>query len=45
MPEYLGEVNPEALRGMAGRLVEARERGLWRPRLNTAHVHLAELAA
>ena len=43
--EFLEAVNPAALRDMARRLLEAQERGLWRPRLNTAHVHLAELAA
>jgi cobaltochelatase CobN len=43
--DFLAAVNPAALRDMARRLLEAQERGLWRPRLNTAHGRLAELAA
>ena len=42
--DFLEKANPAALRDMAERLLEAQERGLWRPRLNTAHVHLAKLA-
>ncbi len=36
--------NPAAATEMAERLIEAQERGLWRPRSNAAHVRLAELA-
>ncbi len=36
--------NPAALREIAERLAEAVERGLWRPRSNSAHVVLGELA-
>ena len=43
--DFLKSVNPAALRDIAHRLLEAQERGLWRPRLNTAHVELAEIAA
>ena len=43
--DFLAAVNPAALRDMARRLLEAPERGLWRPRLNTAHVELAGIAA
>jgi len=42
---FLAAVNPAALRDMARRLLEAQERGLWRPRLNTAHDQLSELCA
>ena len=41
---FLQRNNPAALREMAERLGEAIERGLWRPRSNSAHVALAELA-
>jgi cobaltochelatase CobN len=43
--DFLEQVNPAALRDIARKLLEAQERGLWRPRLNTAHVELAEIAA
>ena len=36
--------NPSALREMAERLLEAQERGLWKPRSNAAHADLAALA-
>ena len=36
--------NPAALREIAERLAEAVERGLWRPRSNSAHLVLGELA-
>jgi cobaltochelatase CobN len=36
--------NPAAAREMAGRLLEAQDRGLWRPRANAAHPRLRELA-
>ena len=41
---FLREHNPAALREMAERLLEAVERGLWRPRSNSAGARLAELA-
>ena len=42
--DFLQAANPAALRDMAERLMEAQERGLWRPRSNTAHPLLARLA-
>jgi cobaltochelatase CobN len=36
--------NPAAAREMAERLIEAQDRGLWRPRSNTAYGQLQELA-
>ncbi|MFP6744877.1 MAG: cobaltochelatase subunit CobN, partial [Alphaproteobacteria bacterium] len=42
--DFLEAVNPAALRDMAERLMEAQERGLWRPRSNTAHPLLASFA-
>ena len=41
---FLDENNPVALREIAERLGEAVERGLWRPRSNSAHVVLGDLA-
>ena len=41
---FLDENNPAALREIAERLGEAVERGLWRPRSNSAHVVLDDLA-
>ena len=41
---FFDENNPAALREIAERLGEAVERGLWRPRSNSAHVVLADLA-
>lgn len=40
---FMQEANPAALKEMAGRLLEALDRGLWRPRANAAHVTLREL--
>ncbi len=40
---FLEAHNPAALREMAERLVEAQDRGLWKPRSNTARVVLSEL--
>jgi cobaltochelatase CobN len=37
--------NPAALAEMAARFLEARERGLWRARSNSAYRRLEELAA
>ncbi len=42
--DFLNENNPAALREMAQRLLEAQERGLWRPGSNSAHMELSELA-
>ena len=41
---FFDENNPAALREIAERLAEAVERGLWRPRSNSAHVVLEALA-
>ncbi|MCH7487058.1 MAG: cobaltochelatase subunit CobN [Proteobacteria bacterium] len=41
---FIAEHNPAALREMAERLLEAQARGLWRPRLNSTHTTLEELA-
>jgi cobaltochelatase CobN len=40
---FMEEVNPAALREMSAKLMEALERGLWRPRSNTAHHMLSGL--
>jgi len=42
--EFMRDANPDALREAAERLLEAIERGLWRPRSNSAAVRLAHLA-
>ncbi len=42
--EFLQARNPDALREMAERLMEAQDRGLWRPRSNSAHAELRALA-
>ena len=42
--DFLQENNPAAAREMAERLLEAQERGLWKPRSNAAGRHLALLA-
>jgi cobaltochelatase CobN len=41
---FLEGNNPAALKEMSERLLEAEERGLWRPQLNSAHVLLSALA-
>ena len=41
--DFLEQNNPDALREMADRLLEAQDRGLWRPRSNTAYHRLTEL--
>ncbi len=41
---FMAEANPAALRDTAARLAEALERGLWKPRSNSAGMLLAELA-
>ena len=40
---FMADANPAALRELAERLLEAQERGLWRPRANHAHALLATL--
>ncbi|MEE8393045.1 MAG: cobaltochelatase subunit CobN, partial [Rhodospirillales bacterium] len=42
--DFLQESNPAALKEMSEKLLEAQERGLWRPRLNSAHDSLVEYA-
>jgi cobaltochelatase CobN len=42
---FILQHNPAAAREMAERLLEAQDRGLWRPRANAAHLRLRELAA
>jgi cobaltochelatase CobN len=42
--EFLAARNPDALREMSERLLEAEARGLWRPRRNSAHERLTDLA-
>jgi cobaltochelatase CobN len=41
---FVADANPAALREMSDKLLEALRRGLWRPRLNSAHKTLAALA-
>ncbi len=41
--DFLGAANPAALREMAERLLEAQDRGLWKPRMNSAYGHLTRL--
>ena len=43
--KFLEDNNPAAAREIAERLIEAMERGLWKPRSNSAHGRLAEIAA
>ncbi len=42
--DFLREKNPEALKEMSDRFLEAIERGLWTPRSNSAKFELEELA-
>jgi len=41
---FLADNNPAALAEISARLLEAQDRGLWRPRTNIAHEVLTELA-
>ncbi len=41
---FLEDCNPDALKEMAERLLEAQERGLWRPRSNSASTELTAIA-
>jgi cobaltochelatase CobN len=43
--DFMLEHNAPAAREMAERLLEAQDRGLWRPRSNFSHARLRELAA
>jgi cobaltochelatase CobN len=43
--KFLEDNNPAAAREIAERLIEAMQRGLWKPRSNSAHGRLAEIAA
>lgn len=40
---FIRENNPDALKDMAERLLEAQDRGLWNPRLNSTRAMLEEL--
>ncbi|MDA0306013.1 MAG: cobaltochelatase subunit CobN [Proteobacteria bacterium] len=40
---FLEDNNPAALKEISERLIEAQERGLWTPRLNSTHATLASL--
>ena len=42
--DFLRENNPAAMTEMADRLIEAQERGLWRPRSNSSHRMLQNLS-
>jgi len=42
--DFMAEANPAALRETAARLAEALERGLWKPRSNSAGLTLAALS-
>ncbi len=42
---FIAEVNPAALREMAARLLEAQDRQLWRPRLNSTRPALLAMAS
>ena len=42
---FLEDVNPDALRDIAARLMEAQDRGLWSPRLNSTRDVLQRLGA
>lgn len=41
--EFMNNNNPAALKEMSERLIEAQDRGLWRPRLNSTRLLLDEL--
>jgi cobaltochelatase CobN len=42
---FLETHNPDALKEMSERLIEAQDRGLWRPRANSAYQRLSQIAA
>ena len=41
---FMEEANPAALKEMAERLLEALDRGLWRPRANAAYITLKDIS-
>jgi cobaltochelatase CobN len=41
--DFLARANPAALKEMAARLIEAQDRGLWRPRRNVTRDMLTTL--
>jgi len=41
--DFIEEHNPDALKEMIERLLEAQERNLWSPRLNSTHASLLEM--
>jgi len=43
--EFLLDNNPAAAREIADRLIEAQDRGLWKPRTNASFTMLKEIAA
>lgn len=43
--EFLRDANPEALREIALRLLEAMDRGLWRPKRNSLRIPLEQIAS
>ncbi len=43
--EFMAANNPAALKEMSARLLEAQDRGLWRPKRNSARPELEDLAA
>jgi len=43
--DFIRENNPDALKDMVERLLEAQDRGLWNPRLNSTRAMLQELLA
>ena len=42
--DFIESHNPAALREIAERLIEAQDRGLWRPKSNSSHAELAAIA-
>jgi len=42
--DFIADHNPAALREIAERLIEAQDRGLWRPKSNSSHAELSAMA-
>lgn len=42
--DFIEQHNPAALREIADRLIEAQDRGLWRPKSNSSHAELTAMA-
>src|SRR5690606_12431865 len=42
--DFVADANPAALQDMSARLLEAQERGLWKPRSNHAAAELSRLS-